>query len=274
MQLTRIEKENGAYFSDLIPEEILSDKNLISLGVIDDEQEASAACAFGINADMAEIRWLYTDPDKRNKGAATYLLTGVTFLLKDFGLIGIEAAFSDGFSELEDFLAGQGFLVGTDSGSYAVPLSDLIYGSQIEYIQERTPPNKNVRLLLEVGPSPEYKKYMDEHGLDLAIFTGISPSYSVIAKDESGVPMGGLFVSEMNGKDFFVNYLLGDGTVKTLCEMFCVFYKTLIRNGKDQGYLFFTERTDNVITLVEYLTGMDREMYRIPGKRYAISLFA
>ncbi len=273
MQLTRIEKENETYFAHLLPEEYLSDEKTVKLGVIDDEEEAAAAGVLSVNDRMAELRWLYTDPEKRERGAGTFLLDGIFEILQGMKLSGIEAMFSAKAKALDTFLAGQGFLVGEDTGIYAVPIMDLVYGREIERVLESIGEERTAQTLEKAGPSPEFKKIFDERGLDLSIFEGVSPKFSVLRKDENGVPTGGLFVSEYNEEDLFVNYFLSDGSVRTVCEIICAFQEALISEGKTGGKLYFTDRQENSVTLVEKLTEYERETYRVPGMMHAISLF-
>ncbi|MBO4900358.1 MAG: hypothetical protein J5509_08695 [Lachnospiraceae bacterium] len=275
MELTRIEKENEEYFSHLCPDELMNDEDLMTFGVIDDEGYASCACAVGVSENMGSLKWIYTVPDLREKGSASFLLKEIEELGQELELDGLQVQFRASAEDLDDFLADSGYLVGIDSQVYSVPISDLIYGRVVEELLSKRSGDAHVCGL----PTDTEKKHKvitalaEIYELDPAIFSDISSQYSVICFDENNKPESAIFVTEYGDEDLFVNYLLSDGSVSSICELIGAFNDVLIKNERTEGRLIFTDRDDKSITLIERLTENDRDEFRIPGWMYAVKLF-
>ena len=275
MRLTRIEQENRDYFSYLCPDSLLNDDGLFKLGVIDDEDYACSMCVIGIGDSLAHIRWIMTDPGSREKGAATFLIDNVLELLKDTGVDGIDVRFMSSDEDLDDFLEERGFLVDEDTGIYSIPIPDLVYSREMEQITGSIGASRHTK------PFPDddavrgklIRKLSESFQTDPHVFDGISPKYSAIYYDTGSHPSGVICVSESGDKDLYVNYLFSGGGINCIGELVTALYDAIIQSGSLPENLIFTDRDDRSITLMESLTGIDRDEYRIPGHMYALMLF-
>ena len=275
MELTRIEKDNAEYFSHLCPDELMRDANLMTLGVIDDEGYASCACVMSVTENMAMLRWIYTDPELRENGAASFLLEKIEELARELEVDGIQVEFQASAEELDDFLAGRDYLVGEDTQIYSVPIADIVYGRVMEEILSKR--SGSARAFGLPKDEDEKQKAISAlaniYDLDPVIFSGVSPRYSVICFNEMNKPEGAIFVTEYGDNDLFVNYFLNDGSVNSICELIGALYDVLTENERTEGNLIFSDRDDRSITLVEKLTETEREEFGIPGRMYAVKLF-
>ena len=108
MQFTRIEAENEAYFAELLPEDMRQDDSLLKLGLLDGKNVPICALALDAWERMAYLKWVYTDPDKRGKGAASALLEKALSLFADLPFEGMEADFLESDYEIEALFDGIG----------------------------------------------------------------------------------------------------------------------------------------------------------------------
>ena len=275
MNLTRIEKENMEYFAHLCPEDILEDEELLRLGVLDDDGEAVSMCAAGVNADKCTVEWLFTDPDKREQGAASVLLKHLDELAEGINLEGIEVKFSEDDDELSELLPQLGYLTAADTQMYSVPISDIIYSSVMDEVLENRGDDINVHNLAEIRNNGQViEKACEQYGFDDSFLEEISIVYSVIAMDHEKNINGGIFIRETYQKDLCVEYFVNNGSVKNIYAMLGKIHDIIMKMKHTYGDMIFVDREDNSISLVEKLTGNDREDYRIPGLMYAVKLFA
>ena len=275
MLITRIEKENAEYFTQLCPQEILDDEKLLRLGVVDDEDgdEPVSVCAVDVADSRACIRWLYTDPAKRELGAASLLLDKLESLSGDINLSGIEISFDSDDEELEDLLEDHDFLTCTDTGYYRVSLEDLIYGGPLEEMMESREGLPETYSLSDLRDSGKViEKLSLKYNIDPSVFKGISPVFSVVTLDKDKNVTSGILVSEKDRHYLYINYLVSEGSITNIYGLFSRFYDVVVRMKRTDSELVFSDRSGDVIRLVESLTRNDADTYRISGLKYAIKL--
>ncbi len=257
MQLTRIEKENEEYFMHLCPEDLLTDDRLLKLGVIDDEEEPVSVCVTGVSKNLANIMWLYTDPEKRERGAGTFLLDELLRLGEESGLEGIIVSYSSQDEDMDDFLSERGFLVGSDEKFYRVPISSIVYSREMDMILERRGEDRHTFTLTD----PRGQKYLTDlittHKLNVRMFEGIKAEYCVIYEDPESKQISAIFVSRINEDDLYVNYLISDRTVQGLCEVIGHLQEILLSEGITKGDLIFADRGGKAVPLVEKIFDLD-----------------
>lgn len=275
MQLTRIEKENREYFTHICPDKILDDENLVKFGVISDEGDAVTACATAIHENMAVIFWLMTDEGFREQGFASFLLEQVEELIKDMGLTGMEIRLRNSDEDLDVFLADHDFLVGEDSRLYSVPIEDIVYGREMDMILDTAEDDHKTQRFPDDAAAKQklIERICHDNGLDPVIFDGISSVYSVYYSEDGKKIKGALCVSEYGDEDLYVNYLISKGSVDCIRGLIRAMYIALTMTDKTSGKLWFTDRNESAISLIERLTETDREEYMVPGHSYAVKLF-
>jgi hypothetical protein len=117
------------------------------------------------------------------------------------------------------------------------------------------------------------KRICHDNGLDPDIFDGISPVYSVYYSEDGKKIKGALCISEYGDDDLYVNYLIGKGSIDCIRSLIRAMYIALTVTDKTSGKLRFTDRNESAISLIERLTEIDREEFRVPGHSYAVKLF-
>jgi GNAT superfamily N-acetyltransferase len=270
MKLTRISEVNREYYIGLVPDDILNDEELIILGMISDEGEPCAALAVRINGAMAYIEWLYTHPPLREQGAASEMLDVCISLLEGTNLTGVETDYPAEEYELDDFLTEYGFLTGAEQDMYRVPISDIIYSAQMDELAAKEYTMKGVVPISRLDAA--LKVFLTDHGMDPDCLTDISDVYSFRKNREDGEPIGCIVVGEEGPFDLKVMYLAADGALLTIESLIFALYDVMIKTGRTEGYIYFTDHLDKAIDLVEALTGQERESYRIRGRRHAVML--
>ena len=271
MELTRITKENAAYFEHLLPDELMKDKDLVKLGALSEGRVVSA-CAIGIRDGMAHIRWLYTDRVYRGLGGASFLLEEALRLLEGPGLMGIEADFLSEDEELEDFLMERGFLVGDESTLYRVPLKELLYAKRMEEMLEHRSRERMTCSLRDLRIVRPLAQFLKAHRMDPIFAEGISKGYSFVTMDPQGEVTDVILITEV-GEDLHINYLIGGGSPQGMVDLVAAVCDRLTEEGKEDGALSFSDRSGAAISLIERLTGNDEEQYRVPGLMHAVKLF-
>ena len=272
MEITGINAENAGYFKHLCPEEILNDEESVKFGVIDDEGYAAAIGAVSLSDGIARLDWIYTDPEKREKGIGGFLLKNLIKLLEDFDLEGIEADYYSSEAEIEFLLSDMEFLIGRDNSMYGVPVGDIINGREMDLLYEKRLDETNAFTLADKRGMSVFRNYTQSGEVDIERLEDISFKYSVINTDGNGNITGGLFVSEM-GDDLHVDYLFNEASSQGICELFCAFSDAITGDGKERGRLIFTDLNDSVISMVETLTENDREDYVLSDHMHAFKLF-
>ena len=147
MRLTGISEINQIYFTHLCPAQLLLSDRCIKLGVLSDEDEPVSICVMDVRDGNVWIRWIYTDPERRGQGAATFLLEEILHRLEHMDPSGIEVDFSSEDDGLEDFLQDHGFLVGEDRTLYRIPLKDILYSTFMDELLERRSEVPGIRTL-------------------------------------------------------------------------------------------------------------------------------
>ena len=271
VKVTRITEQNKEYFRYLFPEEVINDDDLLLLGAVSDEGVACSALAAGIDDGMAYIEWLYTDPEMRERGAASALLDMLLTLLQDTGIDGIETFYPGGEWEMDDLLMEFGFLVGDENNMYKVPTGDLVYSPLMDEVAEG---------YRGVGVSPvsgtrtreELKSFLADQETGPDIPDDLSDVYSFVCRDDDGRIRGCILIREENEWDLKVEYLISDGSARTIESLFGALTKVILESELTEGYIYFTDGTEKAITLVERITGEDRDTYRVTGNRHAVLL--
>ena len=271
VKVTRITELNRNYFTSLVPGDLLNDDNLILLGAVSDEGQACSALAAGIDDGMAYLEWLYTEPSMREHGAASAMLDMLINLLQDTGLDGIEAFYPGGEWEMDDLLTEFGFLVGDENNMYRVPTGDLVYSPLMDEVTEgyRGIGVSNVR---GTKVREELKSFLADQEISPSIRDDISDVYSFVSRDGDGRIRGCILIKEENEWDLKVEYLISDGSARTIESLFGALSKVILESELTEGYIYFTDGTDKAISLVELITGEDRDTYRVTGNRHAVLL--
>lgn len=273
MELTRIEKENEAGFLHLGPESIITDDDMLRIGVIDDDGAAVSVCVAGMTGNLMYIKWLYTAPENRGLGGATILLRKLAEYAKALKADGIVINFEEKDQGLDLFLMERGFLVGADPGYYRIPVTELAYGRNMERLLAHRREENRVLCLAAPGLRKAFKELIESQDLDPSLFYGISPQLCAISVGEDKSPSGGIFISQLEDGDLYINYLLSDESVQTICDLVGFVYDRLMEMNMIRCNVIFTERSGKAVALAESLTETDREEYMMPGRMQAIQLF-
>ncbi|SCY59193.1 hypothetical protein SAMN02910292_02152 [Lachnospiraceae bacterium XBB2008] len=275
MQLTRIEEKNREYFTHICPETLLDNEDIVKFGVINDDGYAAGVCAVGIQENMAVIHWLMTDESFREQGVASFLIGQVEELIKDMGLTGIEIRFKSTDEDLDAFLADHEFMVGVDSQVYSVPIEDIVYSREMDLILETEDESSLVhRFPYDDAEKNKLIEYIcREYELDKCIFDGISSTYSFVYIDEDRKMSGAVCITEYGEKDLYVNYLVSNGSIKCISDIIRALYDTVTTMDRTSGNLWFSDRSESAISLIERFTQTDRDEFRVSGRNYAVKLF-
>ncbi len=273
MQCTRIEKENAGDYEYLIPEDLLKDGDRVRLGIIDDDGTACAGCVLDADGDLAYVDWIYTDPDYRERGAGTMLLAEMTVLLEGSGVKGIQVNFSNEDEDLEDFLMNRGFLTGSDSGIYRVPVSDIFYDGEMELLLENRNEHSRVTTVKNSETAAALAAFLDREGPGSHILNEIEPELSVVRRDQNGAVSGCLLMSRTGSGDLKAVYFLNTGNVSGVTELLIALHDVIEENELTEASILFMDRTDTSVGFVARLTGNDRETYRVTDRLTAIQLF-
>ena len=273
MELTRITDENAEHFKGLCSSEYLQNKNYIKLGAIL-EGEAVSACALGVDDDMAQIHWLYTDPGQREKGGATFLMEQVMGLLEGLALDGIRVDFDAEDEGLDTFLMEQGFMVGEDRSLYRVPLTELLFGARMEAMLAHRSQAAEVHSLQHLTSVKPLLRLMKEYGLDPVFIQNISIKYSFLVSDPEGKETGAILMSESEEGDLHVNFMIGDGSPQGMIDLVAALHDALMKDERFDGDLVFSDRIGMGASFVEMMTGIDGDSYRVSGPMYAVKLLS
>lgn len=273
MEITRITGNNAEYYEDLMPAGVLANEELLKIGAISDEGEACGVIAVGITGPMAYIEWLYTEPSMRGRGMASVLLEVVTKLLSGMDLEGIEADFNEDDEELEDFLSGRGFLIGDDNGIYSIPLEDIIYSEEMDQIAETVFGEKGVMQVNDKAIRKGLVEFIREKDISNAYLEDVSKRYSFVRVNDKDQITGCILIREGADDDLDVIYLKTNSAADTLASLLRAVHDAIIENGHASGCLNLTDRKGRAISLIEGLTGEDRDIYRVEGHRHAIMLW-
>ncbi|MCR5604306.1 MAG: hypothetical protein K6G27_11485 [Lachnospiraceae bacterium] len=108
--------------------------------------------------------------------------------------------------------------------------------------------------------------------MDPDCLTGISDVYSFRKNNEDGKTAGCIVISEEGPFDLKVMFLAADGAPQTIESLIYALYEVIIKTGRTDGFIYFTDHLDRAINLVETLTGEERDLYRIKGLCHAVML--
>ncbi len=271
MQITRITEKNAEYFEHVLPSDISADEELINIGAISEDGEACACISLGVYADMAYIKWLYTDPSRRGEGAASALLEAADSLIRETEIVGIEADFLEDEEGVREFFSENGFLIGADQETYEVNISDLLYGESMDSIRERHAGAHHVVSYGNKEVQQPLLKFIVKHGLDKSSLEDISPEYSLVRVDDKGHVNGCILIREMDD-DLKIDYLVSDLSLDSISDIVIGLADLLDKNEKGENKLIFTDRAGKAIGFVETLTGEDRDTYRVGRIDHAVRL--
>ncbi len=272
MELTRITNENMEYFRHLMPEFISGDDDLVKLGAIE-EDEAASVCAVCIRENMACIKWLYTDPDMRERGAATELMRLVKELVSDMDLKGFIVDFTDDDEYMDTFLESQEFLIGSNEDVYIVPTEDVVYGTEMDLMAERRDSMDMGHTCDEPAVIRKFMEYAEGLGYSASEIRALSPKFSTVKLDDKGEITGSMLVRESGSDDLVIEYFNNDTGSVDVASLVIALNDAIIRAGRTDGYLIFADHDGASISFVEQLTGNDREDYAVSGSYTAVKLF-
>ena len=266
MNITRITSNNSEAFASLMPAEIAGRDDLFMYGAVSDDKEAVSVLVLEVvDGESVEIVWLYTDPDFRERGAATELLLTASAMLMGLPVRSIGITFTDEDDDLELFLRDRGFLIGDDRSVYAVPLNDVIHDVVMDDLLERFPDTDNIIGVGDKETYPRLEKLLEAQGIEPESIADISPVYSRVALNEDGEAIGCILITELEDSDLEITYFLNTAREKTAIELIADLAKDLRAKNIDDGRLIFTDPRGKSIGLVEKLTGEDRSTYRVDG---------
>ena len=276
MDLTRITEKNAAYFEDILPSEMVKDDDIVSIGLVD-KGRALSALSLSMFERTAYLEWICTDEDVRGEGYASKLMdTAIDLVQSIDGIEGIEASFTDEDDYVEELLGSKGFLVSEDEDIYCVPIYDLIYSERMEeFIDRQLEAGKSEIKTSDLkgkGALSKLGDYLSLKGYPISYYTSLSLDHSLVCIEDNEVK-GCILISELDEKDYKVELILNDLSIKGLSNMFCKLYEILSKEDKTDGYLFFTDRADHSVKIVENLTGNDSAAYKTKGMMHAIRLF-
>ncbi|MCR5775721.1 MAG: GNAT family N-acetyltransferase [Lachnospiraceae bacterium] len=273
MQLTRIEKENEGAFAHLCPDEMLFNENLLRFGVIDDDEPA-CVCVTGACENMGAILWIYTDPEKRGRGIGTYMMEQVAGFAEENGLEGIMVDFYSRDNDLDDFLSDAGFLVSYDHNYYHVPISEIVYSREMDLLPDPLKSDAPVFTLADPYGQMIFKETIKNHGLDPRIFAKISPELCAIYENPKGKKISGIFLSELDDGDLYVNYMISDESLQGLITVIKFLRDIIVSKDITNGEFIFSDRVGKAVSFIESITELDRvEDMTIPDRMQAVKLF-
>ena len=266
MNITRITSNNAEAFASLMPAEIAGREDLFMYGAVSDDKEAVSVLVLEVvDGESVEIVWLYTDPDFRERGAATELLYTASAMLMGLPVRSIGITFTDEDDDLELFLRDRGFLIGDDRSVYAVPLNDVIHDVVMDDLLERFPDTDNIIGVGDKETYPRLEKLLEAQGIEPESIADISTVYSRVALNEDGEAVGCILITELEDSDLEITYFLNTAREKTAIELIADLARGLRAKNTDDCRLIFTDPMGKSIGLVEKLTGEDRGIYRVDG---------
>ncbi len=274
MQLTRIEKENEEFFMHLCTEELLTNDRLVRLGVIDDEEEPACVCVVGACENLAGILWMYTAPEKRGQGIGRYMMDRLSEFAEESGLEGIVATFSLKDQGMDDLLTDAGFLVNYDYNYYRIPISEIVFSREIDLLPEPQKNDAPVFTLTEPGGQELFKKTVRSQELDPRIFAKIQPELCAIYENPNGKKVSGIFMSELEDGDLYVNYMISDESLPGLLKVIKTLRDIIVSKDITKGSFIFSDRVGRSAAFIEkLLEADDLEELSIPGRMQAMKLF-
>ncbi len=277
MHITRITENNRGYFDNLCPEDMLEDDGLIFLGAISDEGEASALLAVSISGNMAHIEWLYTAPDMRRRRAATELVEVLAEIAEDNDLEGVDISFEDEDDGMEEFLIETGFLTGESTDIYEIPVSDIINSPETERAVETRDElaKKGLKLgtvlLEDARVMLRTAGYLENGGADVDL-TDITPDISVALTDDRG-DIRACIIMRDSDEDADIEYVLCDPSEENAAYVTGALYDILTDPVNEWENIRVTENGGQAVSLMEALTGMDMDEYRVNSVMYGVRLF-
>ncbi len=273
MKCTRIEEKNESYFMDLIPEELIDDRTLIKLGAVDDQGYACAGCAFGLDERVVNLKWLYTDPENRDMGAASVILSKIIEMSKELDLDGIVADFYSDSEAMDIFLEHRGFLVGMDNSIYRIPMEDIIGGNGREVFGKSDNSDGHIMVLSEREALKKLTELSIENDINPVAFSEMTPEHSLIRIDENGKPTGCILTHKNSDGEIKLDYLINTGAKSGAVELLGGLYDVLSGLESTDFYVSFREGASGVLPFVERLTGNSIDEYRMDGNMHAVILF-
>ena len=267
MEVTRITKNNIEAFQDLFPEDFVFQEDVLAFGTVSDKREGVACMLLSLHdRERVFIDWLYTHPDRREMGAASELLNTVTAFLQGMSVREVCITFPEEDGLLEFFLRDRGFLVGEVSDVYEIPIEELMYTEESEKLLSRVKNPLPLWSLENEGVYADLCELLEGRGIQRDAFAEASKEFSLAEVDESGRVTGCILVKDSGDEKLEIMYLLNDEERRPgAMELLAGFYRLLEEKSLLDRKLVFADPGGHSISLMEKLTGGDREDFRVRG---------
>ncbi len=269
MNVTSIAKDNADYFEDLVPEGAFKNENLFWLGAVAGDGTACAVLGSGIYGDMAYIDWIYTDPSYRRQGAARELLKWLKTLLRRNDVKVLEISYTDENEDLEEFLENERFLCDEDGDIYSVPVKDLIFSEVLDLELDGHDSGSRVITLAELEDPEVFYDYLQRNWIPFSKEAD-DLGLSLILMDENGEVQGCMLISGRQDGDLEISYLMSNGLTEGTFDLFLAFRELALKMDWREANIVFTDRSGEMIKIIEAIAISDRDPYIKAGRKYGI----
>ena len=206
MELTRIEEENREAFEAFFPEDIFEEDDQ-ALGVLSEDGKPVAAAVFSPGEQGVMLKWIFTDPEERRKGAATLLLHDAMFYLAG-EVPALTASWPEEMEGIGELLHHLGFTITEGEPVYSIPAFRLLKNPEIQRISRQSFPGRLICLSEASEKTRNALAFFlkKEAGGD-HYMKRIDPALSFVTEDEERQILGCLLTSS-EGETWQIELLL------------------------------------------------------------------
>ncbi len=206
MELTRIEEENREAFSAFIPAGLQEEGDL-AVGVLSEEELPIAAALFSPTENGVMLKWIFTDPDERRKGAAMLILHDAMILLKG-QVKALTVSYDENTEGLGELLEHMGFTITEGDPAYSIQLKDLLKVPAFGRLPGKEFPHQRL-LLSEASPRTMngLRDLLNREAGGTVFLEDIDRDLSLVTETEEGKVLGALLVKRL-GKDLQIKLIV------------------------------------------------------------------
>lgn len=258
MKITRIGKKNCKFFDKLLLQAAATeDRNVIKLGVVDDDTACGAA-AFRIGEYEAELLSLYVAPEYRRRGAAQKLMDTFEELVDDTGLQAIMAVWLREMGGLAEFLQKNGFLLLDGSPAFSFRVGDALKSEKLKkYLSGIT--GGSCVPVSQLSPTRQkaLEAFVKNGGFEVygPILTQCSGDVSFVALNQREMPVACMLCTDM-GDTITVDILLSDAeSHKAILRLFGKLHEKMVADGREDTEICCLAINPQIPPMLEILLG-------------------
>ncbi|MCI6630869.1 MAG: GNAT family N-acetyltransferase [Lachnospiraceae bacterium] len=258
MKITRIGKKNCKFFDKLLLQAAATeDRNVIKLGVVDDDTACGAA-AFRIGEYEAELLSLYVAPEYRRRGAAQKLMDTFEELADDTGLQAIMAVWLREMGGLAEFLQKNGFLLLDGSPAFSFRVGDALKSEKLKKYLSGISGGSCVPVS-QLSPTRQkaLEAFVKNGGFEVygPILTQCSGDVSFVALNQREMPVACMLCTDM-GDTITVDILLSDAeSHKAILRLFGKLHEKMVADGREDTEICCLAINPQIPPMLEILLG-------------------